>query len=154
MSRVICSLLFALHSQHVFPHCAAAARGQVQCGWLLCGVQCTGGPVCCCASAASLTRHRWSKSSVSQSEAVRQYAVQELSSDAYLDGAFLIRDSTSRAGCFALSLKFHGDVTHFLIELNPNGSVQVMDATTSFPTIAALICHHCIEADGLALALA
>ena len=101
-----------------------------------------------CLSVASVMRRSWSKSSVSQSEAVRQYAVQQLAGDAYQDGAFLLRDSTSRAGCFALSLKFHGDVTHYLIEVNANGKVQVKDATSAFPNIAALICHHCMEADG------
>ena len=50
--------------------------------------------------------------------------------------------------CSALSLKYAGEVTHFLVETNEDGSVQVKDAPRSFPSLAALIFHHCQTPDG------
>jgi hypothetical protein len=48
----------------------------------------------------------------------------------------------------ALSLKEDGEVNHFLIEANDDGTVQVKDASRSFRSLQDLIFHHCTDADG------
>lgn len=92
---------------------------------------------------------RWSQSSVKQSETARQVAVMHLSGPLYGDGAFLVRESTSRQGAYALSLKYADEVTHFLIETNKDGSVQLKDAPQAFQNLQALIFHYSSVADGL-----
>lgn len=50
----------------------------------------------------------------------------------------------------ALSVKANGEITHFLIETNPDQMVQIKDATRSFKSLDELITHHCKHADGKA----
>ena len=53
----------------------------------------------------------------------------------------------------ALTLKHGGDFTHYLVETNDDKTVKLKDAVTRYPSLAALLFHHCIEADGSCVGL-
>jgi hypothetical protein len=98
---------------------------------------------------------RCSKTSLKASELVWACAFSSLM-DTSLNlpnGVFVLRDSLTRVGHFALTLKHafpdgHSDVTHFLIE-SVDGGVRFKDSDSIFPTLIDLITHYCIQPFGL-----
>lgn len=60
------------------------------------------------------------------------------------DGAFCLRDSTSRPGCFALSILFGEEVVHYLIEPVEGGGYALHESDAVFDSLHDLIKYHCI----------
>jgi hypothetical protein len=119
---------------------------------------------------------RWARTSLKESEAVRLKAITKLRSKEHpvSDGAFVLRDSTSRPGCYgmrpsmmtfpqgchycslstphslmpALSLKHRDQIYHVLIEKMMMRYVRIKDSTYLFNSVADLIKHHCFHVHG------
>uniref|UniRef100_A0A146M7E3 SH2 domain-containing protein 5 n=1 Tax=Lygus hesperus TaxID=30085 RepID=A0A146M7E3_LYGHE len=63
-------------------------------------------------------------------------------------GSFMVRESTSKPGCFALSLRVPVDfqplgIAHYLI-LRTNKGYKIKGFTKEFPSLTALITHHSV----------
>ncbi|CAL4086986.1 unnamed protein product [Meganyctiphanes norvegica] len=76
----------------------------------------------------------------------REIALEVLSREPV--GAFMVRESTSKPGCFALSLRVPRDFTvsgiaHYLIVKNSNG-YKIKGFTKEFTSLTALITHHSV----------
>ncbi|CAH1647314.1 unnamed protein product [Spodoptera littoralis] len=76
----------------------------------------------------------------------REIALEVLSSQPV--GAFLVRGSTTQAGCFALSVRVPRDFTpagiaHYLILRTPKG-YKIKGFTKEFPSLCALVTHHSV----------
>ncbi|CAL4130290.1 unnamed protein product [Meganyctiphanes norvegica] len=76
----------------------------------------------------------------------REIALEVLSREPV--GAFMVRESTSKPGCYALSLRVPRDFTvsgiaHYLIVKNCNG-YKIKGFTKEFTTLTALITHHSV----------
>lgn len=66
---------------------------------------------------------------------------------------FLIRESESRVGEFALSLRHSGIIKHFRVDTKHGPSVryELYGAKRSFPSVEELVdyySHHCISSGG------
>ncbi|CAL4165651.1 unnamed protein product, partial [Meganyctiphanes norvegica] len=76
----------------------------------------------------------------------REIALEVLSREPV--GAFMVRESTSKPGCYALSLRVPRDFTvsgiaHYLILKSCNG-YKIKGFTKDFTTLTALITHHSV----------
>ncbi|KAM3957836.1 SH2 domain-containing protein 5 [Aphomia sociella] len=76
----------------------------------------------------------------------REIALEVLSSQAV--GAFLVRGSTTQAGCFALSVRVPRDfqpsgIAHYLILRTPKG-YKIKGFTKEFTSLCALVTHHSV----------
>ncbi|KAH9629996.1 hypothetical protein HF086_001466, partial [Spodoptera exigua] len=76
----------------------------------------------------------------------REIALEVLSSQPV--GAFLVRGSTTQAGCFALSVRVPRDFTpagiaHYLILRTPKG-YKIKGFTKEFTSLCALVTHHSV----------
>ncbi|XP_022825442.1 uncharacterized protein LOC111355650 isoform X1 [Spodoptera litura] len=76
----------------------------------------------------------------------REIALEVLSSQPV--GAFLVRGSTTQAGCFALSVRVPRDFTpagiaHYLILRTPKG-YKIKGFTKEFSSLCALVTHHSV----------
>lgn len=87
--------------------------------------------------------YRWFQGKLS-----RETAEEQLKFD-----CFLIRESQSRVGEYALSLRHAGSIKHFRIDtkhgLNPR--YELYGAKRSFPSLEVLVdyySHHCISSGG------
>jgi hypothetical protein len=69
------------------------------------------------------------------------------------DGAFCLRDSTSRTGCFALSILFGDEVVHYLIEPVEGGGYALHESDAVFDSLHDLIKYHCVTQSTLVCAL-
>ncbi|CAB0007972.1 unnamed protein product [Nesidiocoris tenuis] len=63
-------------------------------------------------------------------------------------GSFMVRESTSKPGCFALSLRVPVEfqplgIAHYLI-LRTNKGFKIKGFTKEFPSLTALITHHSV----------
>ncbi|XP_073991287.1 EGFR adapter protein-like isoform X2 [Rhodnius prolixus] len=63
-------------------------------------------------------------------------------------GSFMVRESTSKPGCFALSLRVPHEfqplgIAHYLI-LRTNKGYKIKGFTKEFPSLTALITHHSV----------
>eukprot|EP00047_Mylnosiga_fluctuans_P012401 m.25789 g.25789 ORF g.25789 m.25789 type:complete len:1646 (-) comp4211_c0_seq1:491-5428(-) len=94
---------------------------------------------------------RWSRTSLKESDVARRRAMKELINPDHPvpDGAFVLRDSTSRPGSYALSIKQDGKISHILIEAVPGGGVRFKDSDGVFDDLTELIKFHCIYQSGL-----
>lgn len=73
-------------------------------------------------------------------------------------GAFMVRESTTKLGCFALSLRVPRDfqpsgIAHYLI-LRTNKGYKIKGFTKEFSTLLALITHHSVMPELLPVPLA
>ncbi|GFT67426.1 tensin-4 [Nephila pilipes] len=76
----------------------------------------------------------------------REIALEVLSQEPV--GAFMVRESTSKPGCFALSLRvpeeYHSNgIAHYLI-MQTNRGFKIKGFTKEFSTLRALITHHSV----------
>ena len=63
---------------------------------------------------------RWYHGKISRREAEEKLRVTQ-------DGSFLVRESTTHPGCFALSTKHQGKVKHRLVHSTPGGSASTFE---------------------------
>lgn len=91
--------------------------------------------------------NRWSRSSMKNSEEARRIAMDKLASAP--NGAFVVRDSTSRPGAFALSVKFAGKYYNILIENVAGRGFTFKDSSRFFSSLEELIVAHCLSRSGL-----
>lgn len=92
----------------------------------------------------SLEKHPWYHGQIS-----RDTAEYFLSSG--IDGSFLVRDSYTHPGSRSVSLRFEGRVYHYRI--NESNGRFFITPDLSFGTLAKLIHHHSIHANGLTTTL-
>ncbi|RWS28857.1 src-like-adapter 2 [Leptotrombidium deliense] len=64
-------------------------------------------------------------------------------------GAFVVRESTTQQGCFALSLRVPDEyrisgVAHYLIFRSAKGTFQIKGFSKEFPSLQSLIAHYSI----------
>ncbi|XP_054159119.1 GATA zinc finger domain-containing protein 8-like [Oppia nitens] len=64
-------------------------------------------------------------------------------------GSFIIRYSTTKDNCFALTLKVPNDyqmqgIAHYLIQMTHKNAFKIKGFTKEFPTIESLVVHHSI----------
>ncbi|XP_059048770.1 uncharacterized protein LOC131843998 [Achroia grisella] len=76
----------------------------------------------------------------------REIALEVLSGERV--GAFLVRGSTTQAGCFALSVRVPADfqpsgIAHYLILTTPKG-YKIKGFTKEFSSLSALVTHHSV----------
>eukprot|EP00042_Codosiga_hollandica_P045348 m.459169 g.459169 ORF g.459169 m.459169 type:complete len:1067 (-) comp57002_c0_seq5:1565-4765(-) len=64
------------------------------------------------------------------------------------DGLYLVKESQSQPGCFALSVCFQGIVEHYLMEKKPDGKYAIKSGMR-YPTLNELVAHYQNEADGI-----
>lgn len=89
----------------------------------------------------SLDKHGWYHGPISRSAA--EYL---LSSG--INGSFLVRESESSPGQRSISLRYEGRVYHYRINEDQEGKVYVT-SECRFNTLAELVHHHSMHADGL-----
>ncbi|RWS26041.1 tyrosine-protein kinase Abl-like protein [Leptotrombidium deliense] len=89
----------------------------------------------------SLEKHSWYHGPISRSAA--EYL---LSSG--INGSFLVRESESSPGQRSISLRYEGRVYHYRINEDADGKVYVT-SECRFNTLAELVHHHSMQADGL-----
>ncbi|XP_063910861.1 tyrosine-protein kinase Abl isoform X3 [Zophobas morio] len=89
----------------------------------------------------SLEKHSWYHGPISRNAA--EYL---LSSG--INGSFLVRESESSPGQRSISLRYEGRVYHYRINEDAEGKVFVT-AESKFNTLAELVHHHSMLADGL-----
>ncbi|EDQ87362.1 uncharacterized protein MONBRDRAFT_27493 [Monosiga brevicollis MX1] len=60
------------------------------------------------------------------------------------DGAFIVRDSQSQKGCYALTMKAHGEIKNFIIKAIPEGYIigAAADGERPYASLAELILAH------------
>lgn len=97
----------------------------------------------------SLEKHSWYHGPISRNAA--EYL---LSSG--INGSFLVRESESSPGQRSISLRYEGRVYHYRIQQEDPGSTNsnggggfFITAESRFRTLAELVHHHSIHADGL-----
>ena len=93
----------------------------------------------------SLEKHSWYHGTIGRNAA--EYL---LSSG--INGSFLVRESESSPGQLSISLRFDSRVYHYRVSDAPDGRMYVSSENRFF-TIAELIHHHSIHADGLVTTL-
>jgi ribosomal protein S15P/S13E len=86
---------------------------------------------------------QFSKRSLQNSTEARQRALDHLSSPDVQPGTFFLRDSTSKPGCFALTLKHLSGIDHFLIETLPSRRLAFKNSRLEFADLESLILAHC-----------
>lgn len=64
-------------------------------------------------------------------------------------GAFIVRYSTTKQNCYALSVRVPFEyqpsgISHYLIMSTPNGTFKIKGFTKEFPSLKSLIVHHSI----------
>ncbi|KAK2719901.1 tyrosine-protein kinase Abl-like isoform X2 [Artemia franciscana] len=91
--------------------------------------------------ANSLEKHSWYHGPISRNAA--EYL---LSSG--INGSFLVRESESSPGQRSISLRYEGRVYHYRISEDSEGRVFVT-SDSRFNTLAELVHHHSLNADGL-----
>ncbi|XP_049952053.1 EGFR adapter protein-like [Schistocerca serialis cubense] len=74
------------------------------------------------------------------------------------EGAFMVRESTSKPGCYALSLRVPRDfqpsgIAHYLILRTAKG-YKIKGFTKEFSSLASLITHHSVMPELLPVPLA
>ncbi|XP_067145465.1 tyrosine-protein kinase ABL1 isoform X3 [Centruroides vittatus] len=89
----------------------------------------------------SLEKHSWYHGPISRNAA--EYL---LSSG--INGSFLVRESESSPGQRSISLRYEGRVYHYRISEDTDGKVYVT-SECRFNTLAELVHHHSMHADGL-----
>ena len=89
----------------------------------------------------SLEKHSWYHGPISRNAA--EYL---LSSG--INGSFLVRESESSPGQRSISLRYEGRVYHYRIQQGDD-SAYFVTAESRFRTLAELVHHHSIHADGL-----
>ncbi len=89
----------------------------------------------------SLEKHSWYHGRISRNAA--EYL---LSSG--INGSFLVRESESSPGQRSISLRHEGRVYHYRISQDGEGKVYVT-AESRFSSLAELVHHHSMHADGL-----
>ncbi|XP_054273838.1 tyrosine-protein kinase Abl isoform X2 [Macrosteles quadrilineatus] len=89
----------------------------------------------------SLEKHSWYHGPISRNAA--EYL---LSSG--INGSFLVRESESSPGQRSISLRYEGRVYHYRINEDDGGKVYVT-TESKFNTLAELVHHHSMHADGL-----
>lgn len=89
----------------------------------------------------SLEKHSWYHGPISRNAA--EYL---LSSG--INGSFLVRESESSPGQRSISLRYEGRVYHYRISEDSDGKVYVT-SESRFNTLAELVHHHSMHADGL-----
>lgn len=90
----------------------------------------------------SLDKHSWYHGPISRSAA--EYL---LSSG--INGSFLVRESESSPGQRSISLRYEGRVYHYRINDDPDAKYVYVTSECRFNTLAELVHHHSIHADGL-----
>lgn len=93
----------------------------------------------------SLEKHSWYHGTIARNAA--EYL---LSSG--INGSFLVRESESSPGQLSISLRFDSRVYHYRVSYASNGKMYV-STENRFGTIAELIHHHSVHADGLVTTL-
>lgn len=93
----------------------------------------------------SLEKHSWFHGQISRNAA--EYL---LSSG--INGSFLVRESESNAGQLSISLRYDGRVYHYRVSNLQEGKIYVC-SESQFNTIAELVHHHSVSADGLVTTL-
>ncbi|XP_068694926.1 tyrosine-protein kinase ABL1-like [Montipora foliosa] len=93
----------------------------------------------------SLEKHSWYHGTIGRNAA--EYL---LSSG--INGSFLVRESESSPGQLSISLRFDSRVYHYRVSNSPDGKIYV-STENRFSTIAELIHHHSVHADGLVTTL-
>ncbi|KAL9988309.1 hypothetical protein ACROYT_G002742 [Oculina patagonica] len=93
----------------------------------------------------SLEKHSWYHGTIARN--VAEYL---LSSG--INGSFLVRESESSPGQLSISLRFDSRVYHYRVSNAPDGKMYVSNENR-FSTIAELIHHHSVHADGLVTTL-
>lgn len=89
----------------------------------------------------SLEKHSWYHGPISRNAA--EYL---LSSG--INGSFLVRESESSPGQRSISLRYEGKVYHYRIQQGDD-SAYFVTAESRFRTLAELVHHHSLHADGL-----
>lgn len=89
----------------------------------------------------SLEKHSWYHGPISRNAA--EYL---LSSG--INGSFLVRESESSPGQRSISLRYEGRVYHYRIQQGDD-SAYFVTAESRFRTLAELVHHHSMHADGL-----
>jgi abelson tyrosine-protein kinase 1 len=89
----------------------------------------------------SLEKHSWYHGPISRNAA--EYL---LSSG--INGSFLVRESESSPGQRSISLRYEGRVYHYRIQQGDD-SAYFVTAESRFQTLAELVHHHSMHADGL-----
>ena len=93
----------------------------------------------------SLEKHSWYHGKIARNAA--EYL---LSSG--INGSFLVRESESSPGQLSISLRYDGRVYHYRVSNTADGKMYV-STENKFATMAELIHHHSVQADGLVTTL-
>jgi abelson tyrosine-protein kinase 1 len=93
----------------------------------------------------SLEKHSWYHGRISRNAA--EYL---LSSG--INGSFLVRESESSPGQLSISLRYDGRVYHYRVSSSTDSKYYV-SSENRFSTIAELVHHHSVNADGLVTTL-
>ena len=93
----------------------------------------------------SLEKHSWYHGQISRNAA--EYL---LSSG--INGSFLVRESESSPGQLSISLRYDGRVYHYRVSMTTDSKYYV-SSENRFSTIAELVHHHSVNADGLVTTL-
>ncbi|WKY14214.1 hypothetical protein Q1695_000057 [Nippostrongylus brasiliensis] len=89
----------------------------------------------------SLDKHGWYHGKVSRSES--EYIL-----ESGINGSFLVRESETSIGQFSISVRNDGRVYHYRINVDPDKKLYITQEA-KFNTLAELVHHHSIQADGL-----
>ena len=89
----------------------------------------------------NLEKYSWFHGSITRAEA-------EICLSSEINGSFLVRESESKPGTFALSLRFDGKCSHYRVRVDSK-SKYFMTPESKFEGLAALIVHHSKNPDGL-----
>lgn len=66
-----------------------------------------------------------------------------------INGSFLVRESESSPGQRSISLRYEGRVYHYRINEDPTDCKVYVTVDSKFNTLAELVHHHSVLADGL-----
>ena len=90
----------------------------------------------------SLEKHSWYHGPISRSAA-------EFLLSSGINGSFLVRESESSPGQRSISLRYEGRVYHYRINDEPDSKYVYVTSECRFNTLAELVHHHSMHADGL-----
>ncbi|KXJ04914.1 Tyrosine-protein kinase SYK, partial [Exaiptasia diaphana] len=93
--------------------------------------------------ATNLMTEPWFHGSIS-----RQEAEELLLKAGKTDGLFLVRESVTQVGSFALSMCFNNRIIHYHAQRQPDGFVAIEDGP-KFPGPVELVHYHSLQLDGL-----
>jgi len=91
----------------------------------------------------NLDNEPWFHGSIS-----RQEAEELLSQSGKPDGLFLVRESVSQVGSYALSMCFNNRIIHYHAQRQSDGFVAIEDGP-KFPGPVELVQYHSLQLDGL-----